>query len=72
MRHVQTRYFWQQERVKEGHVKVLATRGKNNPANLLTKSLSGKQKEKHMKFLSVQSVNASSVHKEVLLNSLSS
>ena len=67
MRHVQTRYLWLQERVKEGHIRVLAIRGKNNPADLLTKSLSGKMIEKFMKTLGFEAVvDAGGRHKEVL------
>ncbi len=41
MRHIQTRYLWLQERVGEGHVKILAISGKVNPSDMLTKALSG-------------------------------
>ena len=40
-RHIQTRYLWIQERVGEGHVKILAVSGKVNDADILTKQVSG-------------------------------
>ena len=66
MRHVQTRYLWLQERVKEGHIRVLAIRGKNNPADLLTKALSGKLIEKFTRTLGFEAVAVGGKHKEVL------
>ena len=66
MRHVQTRYLWVQERVKEGHMKVLPVRGKNNPAEVLTKAVSGKLRSKHLKTLGFRSGAARGKHKGVL------
>ena len=66
MRHVQTRYLWVQERVKEGHMKVLPVRGKNNPADVLTKAVSGKLRIKHLKTLGFRSGAARGKHKGVL------
>jgi hypothetical protein len=40
-RHIQTRYLWIQERVGEGHVKIVAVPGKINDSDILTKSVSG-------------------------------
>ena len=51
MRHIQTRYMWIQERVKEGHLKVLPVRGTNNAADILTKAVAGTLREKHLEFL---------------------
>ena len=67
MRHIQTRYLWLQERVKEGHLRVLPIRGKNNPADLLTKALSGVKRQKFMKTLGFEDVELSDGrHKEIL------
>ena len=51
MRHVQTRFLWVQERVKEGHLKVLPVRGKNNPADLLTKPVNGTLRKRFLQRL---------------------
>ena len=40
-RHIQTRYLWIQERVGEGHVKIVAVPGKINDSDILTKAVSG-------------------------------
>ena len=40
-RHIQTRYLWIQERVGEGHVKIVAVPGKVNDSDILTKAVSG-------------------------------
>ena len=40
-RHVQTRYLWIQERVGEGHVKIMAGPVKINDSDILTKAVSG-------------------------------
>ena len=66
MRHVQTRYLWVQERVKEGHLKVLPVRGKNNPADILTKAVSGKLRVKHLKTLGFEHVALKDKHKAVI------
>ena len=66
MRHVQTRYLWVQERVKEGHLKVLPVRGKNNPADVLTKAVSGRLRVKHLTRLGYVSGGIRGVHKDVL------
>ena len=47
MMHVQTRYLWVQEMVKERHLEILPVRGKNNPADLFTKILGRSTFEKH-------------------------
>jgi hypothetical protein len=66
MRHVQTRYLWVQERVREGHLRVLPVRGKNNPADLFTKAVAGVLREKILKQLGFVHVSASARHKELL------
>ena len=43
MRHIQTRYLWIQERVGEGHIRVLCVAGKENDADMMTKALNGKE-----------------------------
>ena len=58
MRHVQTRYLWVQERVKEGHLRVLPVRGKNNPADMFTKAVSGRLREKFLAKLGFRHVPA--------------
>ena len=40
-RHIQTRYLWIQERVGEGHVKIVSVPGKINDSDILTKAVSG-------------------------------
>ena len=37
--------------MKEGHLEVLAVRGKNNPADLFTKAVSGKLRESFLQRL---------------------
>ena len=51
MRHVQSRYLWVQERVKEGHISLDPIRGKNNPADMFTKAVAGTLRERFMKLL---------------------
>ena len=41
MRHVELRYLWVQEVVKEGRIKVRKVPGLENPADHLTKPISG-------------------------------
>ena len=66
MRHVQTRYLWVQERVKEGHLKVVPVRGKNHPADLFTKVVSGKLREKFLKTLGFEHKAANRKQKHLL------
>ena len=60
MRHVQTRYLWAQERLKEGHLKVVPVRGKNNPAELFTKAVSGQLREKFLRTLGIRAQGSES------------
>ena len=66
MRHVQTRYLWVQERVKEGHLVVLPVRGKNNPADLFTKAVNGTTRERYLNMLGFIHISPSTKHKDVL------
>ena len=66
MRHVQTRYLWVQERVKEGHLTIVPIRGKNNPADLFTKPVSGRLREKFLQTLGFEHRKAAGGQKEVL------
>ena len=61
----QTRYLWIQERVKEGHLKVLLVRGTNNPAGILTKAVAGTLREKHLESLGFRHIRASRAHRAV-------
>ena len=43
LRHLQTRHVWLQSRVAVGHLKLDVVAGERNPADTLTKSLSGRR-----------------------------
>ena len=45
MRHIEVRNLWLQEEVAQGKVKVLKVHGEQNPSDLITKILSGKEIE---------------------------
>jgi len=66
MRHIQTRYLWLQERVGEGHVKVISIPGKQNPADMMTKALSGAGNRAALERLGFNFATASTRQKEVL------
>ena len=66
MRHIQTRYLWVQERVHEGHLKVLPVKGTQNPADVLTKPVSGQLRKKHLERIGFVHVSVSKEHKAVL------
>ena len=66
MRHVQTRFLWVQERVRDGHLRVLPIRGKNNPADIFTKAVAGTLREKHIKRMGFEHTIASGAHKAVI------
>lgn len=66
MRHIQTRYLWVQERVRDGHLRVLPIRGKNNPADLFTKPVNGAVRERFLRTLGFVHVSASEKHKRVI------
>ena len=68
MRHIQTRYLWVQERVHEGHLKVLPVKGTQNPADVLTKPVSGQLRKKHLERIGFVHVSVSKEHKDVLGN----
>ena len=59
MRYVQTRYLWVLERIREGHVKILPVRRKNNPADLFAKAVNQKLREKILKILGFVHIRAS-------------
>ena len=46
-RHVQTHYLWLQDRVQRGHLQIRCIKGTENPADLLTKPLNGREIEQH-------------------------
>jgi len=66
MRHIQTRYLWLQERVGEGHLKVKPIPGKINPADILTKSVSGTDLVRHLSVLGFVFCNASVAQKDLI------
>jgi len=66
MRHIQTRYLWVQERIRDGHFAVVCIKGKDNPADLLTKPLSSPERDKHLKRLGFEYGSPSAHQKEVL------
>jgi len=66
MRHVQTRYLRAQEIVKEGHIKAAPVTGKNNPADLLTKAVSGQLREKFLKTFGFEHKAANQKQKHLL------
>ena len=43
LRHLQTRHLWLQSRVALGHLKLDVVAGERNPADTLTKPLSGRK-----------------------------
>jgi hypothetical protein len=66
MRHIQTRYLWVQERVHEGHLKISAIKGTQNPADVLTKAVSGQLRKKHLDKIGFVHVKVSGEHKAVI------
>ena len=48
VRHIETKYLWVQDLVKEGRVQLLKVKGTENPADLGTKHLSIAETEKHL------------------------
>ena len=55
-----------QERVKEGHLKVVPIRGQNNPADLFTKAVSGKLRAEFLKTLGFEHKAANLKQKHIL------
>ena len=45
---MQVRWLWLQEEVKKGSVRVFKVKGVENPADLMTKFLSGEEIKKHL------------------------
>lgn len=68
MRHIQTRYLWVQERVHAGHLKVLPVKGTQNPADVLTKPVSGQLRKKHLERTGFVHASVSKEHKAILGN----
>ena len=66
MRHIQTRYLWVQERIRDGHFTVVCIKGKKNPADLLTKPLTGPERDRHLKRLGYEYGSPSDQQKGVL------
>ena len=66
MRHVQTRFLWIQERVRDGCISIEAIRGKNNPADLMTKALQGAVRMTFLNRLGFFYERKSSKQKQVL------
>ena len=65
MRHIQSRYLWVQERVGEGHLRVTSVPGKDNPADILTKSVGGQLLRRHLVKLGVWPKGKSAAQKSV-------
>ena len=51
LRHVQTRYLWVQERVRQGDVGVSKVRGDRNPSDMLTKPMDRGKREYFMNMI---------------------
>eukprot|EP00929_Paragymnodinium_shiwhaense_P052294 TRINITY_DN26200_c1_g1_i4.p1 TRINITY_DN26200_c1_g1~~TRINITY_DN26200_c1_g1_i4.p1 ORF type:complete len:214 (-),score=21.31 TRINITY_DN26200_c1_g1_i4:248-889(-) len=51
MRHIQSRFLWIQERAADGHVKISAVPGKQNPSDILTEAVSGQSLLQHLTVL---------------------
>ncbi|CAK0882435.1 unnamed protein product [Prorocentrum cordatum] len=65
MRHVQSRYLWIQERVGKGDLSIAAVPGKNNVADVLTKSVGGSLLRRHMATLNIWDRAPSSNQKDI-------
>ncbi|CAK0864353.1 unnamed protein product, partial [Prorocentrum cordatum] len=65
MRHVQSRYLWIQERVGKGDLSIAAVPGKNNVADVLTKSVGGSLLRRHMATLNIWDRAPSSTQKDI-------
>ena len=51
-RHIQVQYLWMQAEVADGRMKVQKVRTDDNPADLMTKSLSNETMSRHLRYLS--------------------
>ena len=56
MRHMQVRWLWLQEEVKKGNVRVFKVKGVENPADLMTKFLSGEEIRRHLEAMNLEAV----------------
>ena len=63
MRHIQTRFLWIQERVGEGHIKIIAVPGARNVSDILTKAVSGALLRQHLKTLGFEFPEVNIGHK---------
>ena len=66
MRHIQTRFLWVQERIREGHFGVVCIKRKKNPADLLTKPLTGAERDMDLARMGFEYGEPSQKQKEVL------
>ena len=69
LRHVQTRFLWVQERVKEGHLEVVPVRGKNNTADMFPKAVSGKLRDRYLQRLGYRHAKVGGLQKRILTDS---
>ncbi len=65
MRHIQPRYLWMQERVREGHIKVVAIPGIKDPAAMLTKCVSGVNQARQLERLGFVFESASKLQRRL-------
>ena len=56
MRHMQVRWLWLQEEVRKGVVRVFKIKGVENPADLMTKFLSGDEIRRHLEAMNLEAV----------------
>ena len=56
MRHMQVRWLWLQEEVRKGSVRVFKVKGVENPADLMTKFLSGEEIRRHLEAMNLEAV----------------
>ena len=58
MRHIQTRWLWLQERVAHKHLKIFKVPGEDNPADIMTKSLTAKVMDRHVRRIGADKITA--------------
>ena len=56
MRHMQVKWLWLQEEVKKGNVRVFKVKGVENPADLMTKFLSGEEIRRHLEAMNLEAI----------------
>ena len=69
LRHIDVHWLWIQERIKAGDLSANKVPGKENPADLLTKHLSGDEIQKHMRLLNFWKIEGRA-DKSLTMNSL--